>query len=185
MKQVLSVLFVLLVHTAMAQYGERSANTFTLGAGYTTDYPGLRGYTILGEVSRELTQRFEVAVGVKLINATGSPRTPAIPEFTRAKTIDFNAYYLPVNTETSRVKVGLGYAFSFYHYRKAFPVINEVTKETEWTPSESKGRRKSLSLIGQYEYLFPNSNFSVGARAAIYVAQDILYFAGPTVAMRF
>jgi hypothetical protein len=186
MKRVLTVFLALVIFSAVnAQFNE-SSGSIKLGAGYAKDFPGLSGYGITGEFSMNMSERLEGAVGLKRFNMQGYPRNNQVNEYTRATTIDFNIFYLPLVTESHIVRVGTGYAFSFYSMRRSYPVItsNGTEKQTSWPVQDSKSRTSGLSAIGEYEYLLPNSNISLGLRAAWYKAYDRVTYVGTFVGWR-
>ena len=86
-------------------------------------FPGLMAIQFFAEASRPLSEKLQGAVGLKLINMSGFPRTATVNEFTKATTIDFNIYFVPLATEISELRIGAGYSFSFYKTRRSFPVI--------------------------------------------------------------
>ena len=190
MKRVISIVFLLATITSQAQFNNNFTENFgsvKLGAGYVQDFPGLGGYGIGGEFSVNMTDRFEGAIGVKRMNMQGYPRTNSVEEYTRATTIDFNIFYLPVHTETHIVRVGAGYAFSSYSIRRSYPVVTTsgIEKQTSWPLQDKKSRTAGISVIAEYEYLIANSNISLGIRAALYKAYDRVSYIGPFVRMRF
>ncbi len=186
MKRVLFVLLSFIASYSQAQYSEQSIS-LKLGAGYVQDFPGLGGYGITGELNVPMTERLEAAIGVKRMSMQGYPRSKDAQEYTRATTIDFNIFFLPVNTDAHIVRLGGGYAFSFYNIRRSFPVTitNGTEKQTTWPVQDNKGRASGFSLIGEYEYLLENSNISLGLRAALYKAYDRVSYIGPFVGLRF
>jgi hypothetical protein len=160
--------------------------TIKVGAGYAQDFPGVAGLGISGEVTFQLMERFEGGIGFKRLSMQGYPRTESVQEFTKANTVDFNIYYLPVVNENSVLRVGLGYALSSYNIRRSFPVVNTggIDKLTYPTKDE-KGRTKGGSVIVEYEYFMPNSNFSFGVRGAWFKAYDRALYLGPFVGLSF
>lgn len=186
MKALLSVLC--LFTGALVQAQDYSEYSFAVkaGGGYAHDFPGLNGYAVFTEVSRPLNHRLQGAVGLKLINMSGYPRTPQVNEYTKATTLDFNIYYVPLATELSELRIGAGYSFSFYKTRRSYPVITDHggTRETNWPVSDAKGRVSGFGLSGEYEYFFPETNFSVGLRASLFKAYDHASFAGVFGAVR-
>jgi hypothetical protein len=186
MKRVLLAVLFFAALSANAQFTE-SRGTIKLGTGYVQDFPGLGGYGITGEFSMEMLDRFEGGIGIKRLSMQGFPRTQTVKEYTRATTVDFNLYYLPLRTEAHIVRLGAGYSFSFYQTRRSYPVTvtNGAEKETQWPMQDAKSRTSGLTLLGEYEYLFANSNVSLGARAALYKAYDRVMYVGPFVGVRF
>ena len=114
------------------------------------------------------------------------PRTTSVNEFTKATTIDFNLYYVPLSTGLSELRIGAGYSFSFYKTRRSYPVIVQHggDQQTNWPVQDGKGRVSGFSLIGEYEYFFPETNFSVGLRASMFKAYDRVTFAGVFAGVR-
>ena len=115
MKKLL-VPFLLLIsfHINAQDYYSGTVGSIKIGVGYVRDFPGLNGYSIIGEYSHILSQSLEGGFGLKRINMSGHPRTTSVEEFTRATTLDFNIYFLPLKSESNIVRIGAGYSFSFY-----------------------------------------------------------------------
>jgi hypothetical protein len=180
MKTLFSGICLFLSVLVQAQYYPEHTVSIKAGGGYAHDFPGLNGYAVFGEVSRPLNDRLQGAIGLKLINMSGYPRTASVNEFTKATTIDFNVYFVPLTTELSELRIGVGYSFSFYKTRRSFPVIDNHGGDiqTSWPVQNGKGRVSGLALIGEYEYFFPETNFSVGCRASMFKAYDRVTFAG-------
>lgn len=92
MKRVLLVFLLASAATiSQAQYGDdytEQLGTFKFSAGYAKDFPGLGGYTIIGEYSRTLYSRLEGFIAVKGISLSGYPRTESVNEYTKGGTID-------------------------------------------------------------------------------------------------
>lgn len=160
-------------------------NSVKLGGGYAHDFPGLNGASVFGEFSRYLSDRFKGGVGLKYSDMHGYPRTPLVQEYTKAASIDFNLYFIPLTTEQHEIRIGAGYSFSFYKIRRSFPLImTPDTETTTWPTQEKKGRVSGVGLIGEYEYFFPG-NFSAGLRASLFKAYDHASFVGVFGAVRF
>ena len=185
MKRVLFFLFSFIASYSQAQYSEHSIS-LKLGTGYVQDFPGLGGYGIIGELSIPMTEHLEGAIGAKRMSMQGYPRSKEVQEYTHATTIDFNIFYLPLNTGSHIIRLGGGYAFSFYNIRRSYPVITTsgTEKQTNWPVQDNKSRTSGLSVIGEYEYVFENSNISLGLRAAWYKAYDRVSYIGPFVGLR-
>lgn len=188
MKQFVLPLVMLLSVHCQAQWNEPD-QTFTLktGAGYSVDFPGLTGVTGFAEASKRISRHIEVAAGFRLMRMKGFPRTSEVEEFTRATSVDFTLFGIPLSGEQHALKLGLGYSFAFYNKRNAYPKISTLpghAGETEWVVQEDKGRNSNFNLIGEYEYRMPNSSLSLGLRAALYNAKDISYYVGPWVGIR-
>ena len=166
-------------------YGD-NAGTLKISAGFTQDFPGLNGYSVLGEYSHSLTERLEGAFAIKRIQLSGYPRTGEVNEYTKATTIDFAVYVLPVKSDKHILRAGIGYTFTFYDIRRSYPVIHTTgtEKNTTWQIQGGKGREKGFNLVSEYEYLFPESTMSVGLRAALYKAYDGVFYLGPFAAVR-
>ena len=111
MKKSLAIFLSVLCCFAQAQ--DISGNVLRIGGGYSKDFPGLSGYAVTGEYAYSLSDRLEGGFGVKRLNMSGYPRTASVNEFTKATTLDFNLYFLPLGNESSVLKIGLGYSFSF------------------------------------------------------------------------
>ena len=108
----LSLVFCLLACAALrAQDYSENNTTVKIGGGYAHDFPGLNGYSVFAEASRPLSAQFKGAIGVKMNNMSGYPRTQEVNEFTRSTSIDFNIYFVPLASETSELRIGAGYSF--------------------------------------------------------------------------
>lgn len=170
---------------AQSYFETENIGTLRIGAGFTHDFPGLNGYTVAGEFSRNLSDRIQGAFGIKLINLNGYPRTQQVKEYTKAKTIDFNLFYIPFQTENQQFKIGLGYSFSFYNTRRSYPLTHTPDIPTiEWPIQDFKGRTSSASVLVEYEYSPSESMFTYGMRAAIHRAYDRVFYVGPFVGVR-
>jgi hypothetical protein len=180
MKPFIVLLCVLIMGKLPAQFTQNNG-MLKAGVGYTHDFPGLNGYTAAAEYILPLSENFQGGCGTKYADITGYPRTNTVQEYTRAATLDFNLYWLPLQSETSLFRIGLGYSFSFYNIKRAYPIIvdNDGTKSTTWPSEQSKGRTRGINLIAEYEYKIPNSNIAVGLRGALYKAYTRTYFIGP------
>lgn len=188
MKRVLLILVILLSLQAQAQYSNfiETTTSIKIGGGYTHDFPGMNGYTITGEVTFPFASHFEGGIGLKKIDLSGTPRTAQVQEYTKANTLDFNLYYVPIHTEIHTVRLGLGYAFSSYKIRRSYPVFGTTTSEkpTSWPVQDSKSRTSGVNVLAEYEYELPSSPLSLGLRAALYKAYDRVSFVGAYVAYR-
>jgi hypothetical protein len=182
------VLFLLLAaiccEAAQSQFSE-SSSTIKLGGGYSKDFPGLSGYAVHGEYTYSLHERLEGGFGIKRINLSGYPRTSSVNEYTKATTLDFNIYFLPLTNETSVLRIGAGYSFSFYKTRRSYPVIEThgTEKITNWPTQDVSGRGSGVILTGEYEYIF-SSQFSMGLKASLCKAYDRVYYIGPFVGIK-
>ena len=190
MKRVLTILFSLVVISSQAQFNNNFTDNFgnvKLGAGYMQDFPGLGGYGILGEFSVNMSDRLEGAIGIKRMSMQGYPRTNTVQEYTRASTIDFNIFFLPVCTDAHIIRIGAGYSFSSYSIRRSYPLTTTtgIEKQTTWPVQDKKSRSSGVSVITEYEYLIANSKISIGVRAALYKAYDRVSYVGPFVGLRF
>ena len=187
MKRVFILLtcFSFICFNTYAQFPDQSAS-IKIGTGYVQDFPGLGGYGVTGELALAMSEKLQGAFGLKHLNMQGYPRTNQAKEYTKANTLDFTLFYLPLHTETSIIRAGLGYSFSFYTMRRTYPVIttNGTHTQTDWPVSDAKSKTSGLTFIGEYEYLFANSNLSLGARVASYKAYDRVFFVGPFAAIR-
>ena len=186
MKTLLSGICLFLSVMVQAQYYPEHTVAIKAGGGYAHDFPGLNGYSVFAEASTPFNERLQGAIGVKLINMSGYPRTTSVNEFTKATTIDFNLYYVPLSTGLSELRIGAGYSFSFYKTRRSYPVIVQHggDQQTNWPVQDGKGRVSGFSLIGEYEYFFPETNFSAGVRASMFKAYDRVTFAGVFAGVR-
>jgi len=130
-----------------------------------------------------LAMHWQGGIGGKYADMNGYPRTNGVKEFTRAKTIDFNLYWVPVQTEQQLFRIGLGYSFSFFHINRAYPLyVTNGTKTTvTWPATEETGRTTGINLVAEYAFCIPGSNLSIGIRGALYKAYTRTYFIGPMV----
>ena len=189
MKRVLLIICLFISISLQAQFNNRlteNIGSIKLGTGYVQDFPGLGGYGILGELSLHMNDRLEGAIGIKRMSMVGTPRTKTVEEFTKATTIDFTFFYVPLRTESHVVRLGIGYAYSFYSIRRSYPVISGTgsEKQTNWPIQNNKSKTSGVSVIGEYEYLINNSNLSVGMRVALYKAYDRVSYIGPFIGYR-
>lgn len=178
--------FVLLLAFAIPAHAQLSQTIIKAGAGFTHDFPGLNGYTFSGEIAQPFGSYFEAGLGIKRVNLNGYPRSKTVNEYTRSSTIDFNAYFLPVQSESHILRIGIGYSFSFYKIRRSYPLIENdgAEKTTVWAVQDKKGRTSGAGISGEYEYIFPESSFSIGIRASIFKAYDRVSYIGPFVGVR-
>jgi hypothetical protein len=184
MKRLIFLLLIMSIGKLQAQFNE-SSSTLKFGSGYTHDFPGLNGYTLATEYIVPVTGPLQAGLGIKYANLNGYPRTTQVHEFTRAATLDFTLYWLPVRTDNNLLRIGLGYSFSFYDIKRSYPVsVEGDTKAIVWNPQSSKGRTSGVNLVAEYEYQIPNSVFSIGLRGALYKAYDRTYFIGPMLGMQ-
>ncbi len=173
--------------TAKAQtyFDSENIGTLKIGAGYTQDFPGLNGYTIMGEFSKNIGMNFQGGFGLKSINLKGYPRTKTVKEYTKATTLDFNLFYIPFQSETQQFKIGLGYSFSFFKARRTFPLTHTPDLPTlQWPIQDFQGRTSGASVLAEYEYTPLESSLTYGIRAAIYKAYDRVFYVGPFVGVR-
>lgn len=171
---------------SFAQSFDEASFRIKTGAGYTHDFPGLNGLSGFLEGTFGFAGRFEGAIGVKRIMLDGNPRTTTVKEHTRATTLDFTVYYLPVQTEVHLIRAGVGYTFSSYNIRRSYPVVtvNGPDKDTHWPIQDQKSRTSGIILVAEYEYMIPASAFSVGLRASLFKAYDRVSYVGPFVGVR-
>ena len=179
--------FAAAVYSQLLAQSELSPSSLKLATGYTHDFPGVNGYTISGEYVFPLIQQIHGGIGIKHADMQGYPRTSEVQEYTRANSLDFNAYWVPLQNETQLFRIGLGYSFSFYSIKRAYPIItgSGANKVTTWPFKTNTGRTTGINLVAEYEYDFPNAPFSLGIRGALYKAYNRTYYIGPTVGYRF
>ena len=183
-----SIILLTLLFTvvfANAQYSDQLVSgTFKAGAGYAKDFPGLYGSAIQVEYTKGLNNFLEAGIGAKYSSMSGYPRTTSVKEFTKAYSLDFNLYVLPVNTEKQKLRFGVGYSFSFYNTRRSYPVYESgvIEKVPTWPTHDVKGRIGGLTAIAEYQYSITES-YSIGARVSVYKAYDQVLYAGPFVAI--
>lgn len=164
-----------------------STNIIQAGAGYTHDFPGLNGYHVSLEYSKPMNAVLEASIGMKYMNLAGYPRTVSRQEYTKAKTFDLGIHYIPLQSESSRLSLGLGYSFVFYEVQRAYPVwMNGGSdKAPEWHSQYLKGRNSGINLFAEYDYLFTGSGIFVGIRAAWYKSYDRVSSVGPVLGCVF
>lgn len=185
-KIILFTIPFLSLFSARAQ-SDGSGHAIRAALGYTHDFPGVNGYTLAGEYLFPLVGQFEGGAGAKYADMSGHPRTPTVDEFTRAATLDFNLYWVPVRTDRQSLRIGIGYSFSFYQIRRAYPVSSQSDNKTEinWPSVQDKGRATGINAIAEYEYLLPGTPWSIGLRGALYKAYQRTYFIGPVLGFRW
>ena len=142
-------------------------------------FPGLRSYCLTGEYAYSLSDNLQGGFGIKRLNMSGCPRTPTLNEFTKATTLDFNIYFLPLANEFNIFRIGLGYSFSFYNTRRSYPVLKAEGSENEvtWPIQDAKGRTSGVIFTGEYEYLF-STKVSLGIKASFCKASDRVFYVG-------
>jgi len=184
MKKSLAILLIVLSNQLYAQ-DYFSHNTLKIGGGYTKDFPGLSGYALTAEYAHSLSENLEGGFGIKRLNMSGYPRTSTVNEFTKATTLDFSIYFLPITNETNSLKIGLGYSFSFFKTRRSYPVIEThgTEKMTSWPIQDAKGRASGITINGEYEYII-SSNLSMGIKASLCKAYDRVFYIGPFMGIR-
>jgi hypothetical protein len=182
MKQI-CVLLILFISTKLNAQFSDAPGEIKLGGGYTHDFPGLNGYTVAGEYLFWLAPQWQGGIGAKYADMQGYPRTAGVQEYTRAKSIDFNVYWVPLRDEQQLFRIGLGYSFSFFDIKRASPlyVIDGGKTTVTWPAQQETGRTTGINLIAEYAYTFPGSNVSLGIRGALYKAYTRTYFIGPMI----
>ena len=186
MKRSLVILLMAIVCQVHAQdYSSGSYGTLKAGVGYAKDFPGLSGYAFTGEYTYSLNERLEGGFGLKRLHMSGYPRTSTVNEYTKATTLDFNIYFLPVANEINVLRIGAGYSFSFYKTRRSYPVIETQGEEKmiSWPVKDASGRLSGVILTGEYEY-FLSSNLSLGIKASLCKAYDRVFYIGSFVGIR-
>ena len=171
--------FSLLCSVIQAQ-DNLSHSILKFGGGCSRDFPGLSGYALTGGYAYSLSDNLEGGFGVKRLNMSGYPRTPTVNEFTKAITLDFHIYFLPLANEFNILKIGLGYSFSFYKTRRSYPVVKSegLEKEVTWPIQDANGCTSGVMLTGEYECLF-FSKVSLGIKASLCKASDRVFYVGP------
>jgi hypothetical protein len=186
MKSVVTFLTLLFtVIFASAQYSDQAnSGTIKAGAGYAKDFPGLAGSAIQAEYTRGLNSFLEAGIGMKFSNMSGYPRTNSVKEYTKAYSLDFNLFFLPLNSEKQKLRIGGGYSFSFYNIRRTYPVFESgaIEKVPTWPSHDKKGRIGGLTAIAEYQYSISNA-YSLGMRVSCYKAYDQVLYVGPFVAI--
>ena len=184
MKKSLVILFSVLCGVIHAQ-NNLAHGILKLGGGYSRDFPGLGSYCLTGEYAYSLSDNLQGGFGIKRLNMSGCPRTPTLNEFTKATTLDFNIYFLPLANEFNIFRIGLGYSFSFYNTRRSYPVLKAEGSENEvtWPIQDAKGRTSGVIFTGEYEYLF-STKVSLGIKASFCKASDRVFYVGPFLGIR-
>lgn len=162
--------------------------TIKATAGFTQDFPGLNGYTLAGEYILPVATHWDASVGAKYADMSGHPRTPTVGEYTKARSLDFNLYWVPVRTETQILRIGVGFTFSTYDINRSYPIYTQQADgkpSVSWPAQRSSGLAEGVNFIVDYEYLLPNTPYSIGVRGALYKAYDRTWFIGPTVGYRW
>ena len=181
----LIVIFLFVICAQAQSQDNFSNNTLKIGGGFAKDFPGLSGYALTGEYAHSLNDHLEGGFGIKHINMSGNPRTSTVNEYTKATTLDFNIYFLPLSSETGALKIGIGYSFSFYKTRRSYPVIevHGTEKTTSWPVQDAKGRSSAIIFSGEYEHIV-SSNLSLGVKASLCKAYDRVFYIGPFLGIR-
>ncbi|MBC7829357.1 MAG: hypothetical protein H7122_16540 [Chitinophagaceae bacterium] len=184
-KSLVILLIAICCHVHAQNYFSESFGTLKAGVGYAKDFPGLSGYAITGEYTYPLSENLEGGFGFKRLNMSGYPRTSTVNEYTRATTIDFNIYFLPIVNETNIFRIGAGYSFSFFRTRRSYPLAQTQgeQKMISWPVQDASGRLSGLIVTGEYEYLL-SSNLSLGIKASLCKAYDRVFYIGPYVGIR-
>jgi len=186
MKKSLAILFIIICCKIQAQdYTSGNFGSLKVGGGYAKDFPGLNGYAMIVEYAHSLNNVLEGGFSVKRINLNGYPRTSTVNEYTKATTLDFNVYFLPLMNETNVLRIGAGYSFSFFKTRRSYPLIEThgTEKTTSWPIQDAAGRATGLIISGEYEYIF-SSNISLGIKASLCKAYDRVFYIGPFIGVR-
>lgn len=186
MKRLFVTLLIVICCQVQAQdYFSGEYGILKIGGGYATDFPGLNGYGIIGEYTHSLSERFEGGFGIKRLNMNGYPRTSTVKEYTKATTLDFNIYFLPVANEKNILRIGAGYSFSFFKTRRSYPIIEThgIERITSWPIQDAKGRSSGVTLTGEYEHIFA-ANFSIGLKASLCKAYNRDFYIGPYIGVR-
>ena len=184
MKKTLAILLLILSKNLHAQV-DFNPNTIKISGGYARDFPGLNGYAISAEYAIGMNEFLEASIAIKRMSMSGYPRTTTVNEYTKANTLDFNLFFIPVGNETNSLKVGLGYSFSFYKKRRSYSVIEThgAEKIVSWPVQDAKGRITGIILTGEYEYQI-SPNLSLGLRASLCKAYDRVFYIGPVVGIK-
>ncbi|MBY0534594.1 MAG: hypothetical protein K2P88_01990 [Chitinophagaceae bacterium] len=156
-----------------------------LGGGYAHDFPGMNGNAVHIEGYFPFFKKMEGAIGLKNISITGMPRTKEVEEYTKANTVDFSIYYLPIATDRSTLRIGLGYSFIGYSIRRTYPAPTNTdpttpvqTQSYNWPKVDTKSRTSGSIVVVEYAYRIGKLPLSIGARAAYYKAYDGVSFVG-------
>jgi hypothetical protein len=179
MKYLISCVLIFLSISSIAQRDLLSGN-LKMGAGYAKDFPGVTGPAIFADYSMPMNEHFEAGFGIKHANMQGYPRTKTTKEFTKVTTLDFNFYALPLNTENSTIRLGVGYSFAFYNIQRTYPVYStDPAKSVIWPTQQVKSRASGFIASFDYQYHIPNTSYSAGVRVATFKAFDQAVMVGP------
>jgi hypothetical protein len=185
----LAILFTTITLAQTTAY-EGYKGAVKAGLIYVHDFPGLNGAGLFAEFVAPFSDWIHGGVGIKRLETSGYPRTTMVKEFTKATTIDFTIYLVPVHTERHSLKVGLGYTSSQYNAKRSTPAYNtdkngvNIASNTNWQPFIEKGRSGGMQFTGEYEYFFYN-NLSTGVRIQYAKGYQYLVNGGPFVSYRF
>jgi hypothetical protein len=159
------------------------------GLSYVYDFPGVKGAAAYVEYVAPFNNRLQGAVGIKRIQTSGTPRSADIKEYTRATTIDFTFFIIPLRNATNSFKVGLGYSSSLFNIRRALLIYNkDITAESNsnksWLQEDVKGRSNGMNITTELEHFFSN-NISVGAKLQYTKAYQYVLCGGPFISCWF
>jgi len=189
MKAVFLFLMLATAVTANAQYGEDGntrAGRLRAGIGYVYDFPGMKGTAFHAGYSFSLNEWLQGGIGIKHIHESGYPRTHAVQEYTNANTLDFELLFVPLHTENTALRIGLGYTFSMYKIRRSYAVYTThegQPSDISYPVSNSKGNAHGAGLVAEYEYYFSDA-LSAGLKIQVTKAYDGIIMGGPFVAIR-
>lgn len=177
------ICFSFIYIVSRAQFTDESRGTIRAIGMYTSDFPGLNGYTIGGEYIRSIAERIEAGGILTVINLKGYPRTSTVQEFTKAKTMGLSVYFLPILSPNHKIRLGAGYQFSFYNTRRTYPLVHGSDKQ--WPVVERTGRTSGMTLAAEYEYRITESPFSFGIRLSAGKAYDGVGSIGSFIGLDF
>lgn len=185
------IALVIFTHISKAQVNHYDGykGSVKSGLSYVHDFPGVKGAAVYVEYVTPFNEWLEGSFGVKRLQTSGFPRTSSIREFTRATTIDFNLLVVPFSSETTALKIGLGYTCSMYHARRASSQYDKnipatTHSEPVWQTSDLKGSSRGMTLTAEYEY-FLSGNLSFGAKIQYTKGYQYVITGGPFAAIRF
>lgn len=154
-----------------AQFTGESRGAIRAIGMFTSDFPGLNGFTIGAEYLQPIAERIEAGGILTSIHLEGYPRTNTVQEYTKAKTLGLSIYFLPVSLTNHKVRLGTGYQFSFYNTRRTYPLVVHGS-DKQWPVVTRSGRTSGILFAAEYEYRITDSPMSFGLRVSAGKAYD-------------
>ena len=183
MKAVLTFLVLLSLGSLKAQVLDSPGSLRAFGS-YAHDFPGLNGYSASAEYLFPLSDAWQGRMDLRMTNLSGYPRTSQVNEFTKAKGLGFMLYWIPLQSPSHLLRMGIGYSFGWYQTKRAYPVSltdSAQGKTTTWYPQEAKGHGSGINLAAEYQYHFPDSQLSLGLRLQVGKTNERTIYVGPVL----